>query len=144
MHAGSNSQKSKYDGTQVLGNFPPFVTKRQNKPFLSLTPCLHRHPGRADADSKIWRHPHGRMRAQQPRNAPHPRLLDGALQLCQHNRTHHRKKRRRNKSAHNPNGDGLTAKTARAWQRTLLVVSGDQPGRGQSGAGRTDKWERAE
>ena len=37
MHAGSDSQKSKYDGTQVLGNLPPLITKRQNEPFLSHT-----------------------------------------------------------------------------------------------------------
>ena len=37
MHAGSDSQKSKYDGTQVLGNLPPLVTKRQNEPFLFHT-----------------------------------------------------------------------------------------------------------
>ena len=34
MHAVSKSQKSKYDGTQILGNPPPIVTKRQNEPFL--------------------------------------------------------------------------------------------------------------
>ena len=37
MHVGSDSQKSKYDGMQVLGNLPPLVTKRQNEPFLSHT-----------------------------------------------------------------------------------------------------------
>ena len=37
MHASSNSQKSKYDGMQVLGNLPPLVTKRKNEPFLSHT-----------------------------------------------------------------------------------------------------------
>ena len=37
MHAGSDFQKSKYDGTQVLGNLPPLVTKRQNESFLSHT-----------------------------------------------------------------------------------------------------------
>ena len=37
MHAGSDSQKSKYDGTHVLGNLPSLVTKRQNEPFLSHT-----------------------------------------------------------------------------------------------------------
>ena len=37
MHAVSKSQKSKYDGTQILGNPPPIVTKRQNEPFRSHT-----------------------------------------------------------------------------------------------------------
>ena len=35
MHAGSKSQNNKYDGTQVLGNLPPLVTKRKNELFLS-------------------------------------------------------------------------------------------------------------
>ena len=96
-------------------------------PYCTLPgPCLHRHLGRADAGSKTWRHPHGRMSAQHPHNAPHPLLLDDtpqlrplddALQLRQHNRTHHRKKRRSNELAPNPNGDGLTAKMAKAWAR---------------------------
>ena len=37
MHAGSNSQKSKYNCTQILGNLPPLITKRQSEPFLSHT-----------------------------------------------------------------------------------------------------------
>ena len=37
MHADLDSQKSKYDSTQVLGNLPHLITKRQNEPFLSHT-----------------------------------------------------------------------------------------------------------
>ena len=37
MHAGSNSQKSKYDGMQSLGNTPPIVTKRPKESFFSHT-----------------------------------------------------------------------------------------------------------
>ena len=80
-------------------------------------PCLHRHPGRADAGSKTWLHPHGRMITQQPHDAPQHRLLASTLQPRQQTQTHHKKKRRSNGLAPNPNGDGLTAKMAKAWAR---------------------------
>ena len=41
MHAGPNSQKRKYDGTQILGNSPDLVTKRQIGPFLSHKKKIH-------------------------------------------------------------------------------------------------------
>ena len=162
MHAGSKSQKSKYDGMQILGNLPPIVTKRQNEPFLphtqtgSLLSSLSQ-PSRS-FHSSAYSAPTISVRAPSP-SQPHsqhpppqpsemPTILTTAL------RTTLSMGRNRGKGIPSAEGNAITSpsgsisglgKEFPCLRRcVLLAVFGDQPDRGQSGARRTDMWERAE